>query len=87
MRVRIPSPLRSYTGEQAAVEADGRHGRRGAATTSTGSSPACASGSSTSRAGSAPHMKVFVDQESVRDLTTPVTDADEVTLMQALSGG
>ena len=32
-------------------------------------------------------MKVFVDQDSVRDLTTPVTDAAEVTLMQALSGG
>ena len=34
-----------------------------------------------------PHMKVFVDQDSVRDLDTPVTDAGEVTLMQALSGG
>ena len=32
-------------------------------------------------------MKVFVDQDSVRDLDTPVAQADEVTLMQALSGG
>lgn len=33
------------------------------------------------------HMKIFVNQEAMRDLTTPVTDADEVTIMQALSGG
>ena len=32
-------------------------------------------------------MKIFVNQEAVRDLTTPITDADEVTIMQALSGG
>ena len=33
------------------------------------------------------HMRVFVDQEMVRDLDTSVDDAGEVTLMQALSGG
>ena len=33
------------------------------------------------------HMKVFVNDESVRDLDEPVTDADELTIMQALSGG
>lgn len=33
------------------------------------------------------HMKVFVNDESVRDLTTVVAEADEVTIMQALSGG
>ena len=33
------------------------------------------------------HMKVFVGDESVRDLDTPVPDDTEVTLMQALSGG
>ena len=32
-------------------------------------------------------MRVFVNQEAIRDLSTPVTDADEVTIMQALSGG
>jgi molybdopterin converting factor small subunit len=30
---------------------------------------------------------VFVNDESVRDLTTPITGADEITIMQALSGG
>ena len=33
------------------------------------------------------HMKIFVNQDAIRDLTTPITDADEVTIMQALSGG
>lgn len=33
------------------------------------------------------HMKVFVGPDSVRDLSTPVAEVDEVTLMQALSGG
>ena len=33
------------------------------------------------------HMKVFVNDESVRDLDTAITDRDEITIMQALSGG
>ena len=33
------------------------------------------------------HMKVFVNDESVRDLDMPITDRDEITIMQALSGG
>jgi molybdopterin converting factor small subunit len=33
------------------------------------------------------HMKVFVDQDAVRDLSTPLAGVGEVTIMQALSGG
>ena len=33
------------------------------------------------------HMKVFVNQDSVRDLGAVVDQNDEVTIMQALSGG
>jgi molybdopterin converting factor small subunit len=33
------------------------------------------------------HMKVWVNDEAVRDLATPVAPDDEVTIMQALSGG
>jgi sulfur carrier protein ThiS len=32
-------------------------------------------------------MKIFVNKDLVRDLTTAVTADDEITLMQALSGG
>jgi molybdopterin converting factor small subunit len=33
------------------------------------------------------HMRVYVNKDMVRDLSTPVTSDDEITLMQALSGG
>jgi hypothetical protein len=32
-------------------------------------------------------VRIWVGEELVRDLATPVCDADEITLMQALSGG
>ena len=33
------------------------------------------------------HMKVWVNDEAVRDLDVPLSPTDEVTIMQALSGG
>lgn len=33
------------------------------------------------------HLRIFVDEDMVRDLTTRVGDEHVVTLMQALSGG
>ena len=33
------------------------------------------------------HMNVWIGQDPVTDLAAPVTDADEITIMQALSGG
>ena len=33
------------------------------------------------------HMKIFVNDEATRELSAPVGAGDEVTLMQALSGG
>lgn len=86
MRVRIPTPLRSYTDQASSVEAHGatvdevlvdldrRHpGLRFRVVDEQGRLRR--------------HMKVFVGQEAVRDLATPVGPDDEVTLMQALSGG
>jgi hypothetical protein len=34
-----------------------------------------------------PHMKIFVNREPVRGIEVPVADADEVHILQALSGG
>jgi molybdopterin converting factor small subunit len=34
-----------------------------------------------------PHMNVFVGEESVRDLTTPVSAGAEIYIVGALSGG
>lgn len=86
MRVRIPTPLRSYTGETANVEADGSTvaellhdldrqfpGLRFRVVDEQGRLRR--------------HMKVFVGEDAVRDLATPLDGSQEVTLMQALSGG
>jgi molybdopterin converting factor small subunit len=86
MRVRVPTPLRSYTDQQTVVDASGAtvdellldldrqfKGIRFRMVDEQGRLRK--------------HMKVFVGQDSVRDLSTSVTDADEVTIMQALSGG
>lgn len=34
-----------------------------------------------------PHMRFFVNRESVFDLSQPLRDDDEVAIVQALSGG
>lgn len=86
MRVRIPTPLRSYTGERSAVEAGGRTVAELLEDLDR-QFPGLRFRVVDEQHRLRPHMKVFVDQDSVRDLTTPVADADEVTLMQALSGG
>ena len=52
MRVRIPSPLRSYTDQRAWVEGEGATVDELLAT-STGVTPACGSASSTNKGGCA----------------------------------
>jgi molybdopterin converting factor small subunit len=34
-----------------------------------------------------PHMKIFINRESINCLDTPVTANDEVVILQSLSGG
>jgi sulfur-carrier protein len=86
VKVRIPTPLRSYTGQQSVVEAAGasvddvlRH--------LDGQFPGLRFRVVDEQGRLRQHMKVFVNQDSVRDLSTPVDAGDEVTIMQALSGG
>ena len=86
MRVRIPTPLRSYTSQASAVDAEGATvaevlldlDRR---------FPGVRFRVVDEQGRIRPHMRVFVNTEMTRDLSTPVDAADEVTLMQALSGG
>ena len=86
MRVRIPTPLRSYTAQQSAVEADG-------ATVDEllrdldRQFPGIRFRVVDEQNRLRKHMKIWVGQDACRDLSASVTDADEVTLMQALSGG
>jgi molybdopterin converting factor small subunit len=86
VKVRIPTPLRSYTNQEKWVESDG-------ATVADllahldAQFPGIRFRVVDEQGRLRQHMKIFVNQDAVRDLTTPVTDADEVTIMQALSGG
>jgi molybdopterin converting factor small subunit len=86
VKVRIPTPLRSYTNEEKWVESDGATIAELLADLDT-QFPGIRFRVVDEQGRLRQHMKIFVDQEAVRDLTTPVTDADEVTIMQALSGG
>lgn len=86
MKVRIPSPLRSYTGERAVV--DGFGTTVGAVLLDLDRQfPGIRFRMIDEQDRVRKHMKVFVNDESVRDLDAVVTDADDITIVQALSGG
>jgi molybdopterin converting factor small subunit len=86
VRVRIPDPLRSYTEQQAVVDADGR--TVGALLADLDRRyPGIRFRMVDEQNRIRKHMKVFVNDEAVRDLETSITDRDEITIMQALSGG
>jgi molybdopterin converting factor small subunit len=86
VNVRIPTPLRSYTAQASKVEAEGTTldevlrdlDRR---------FPGLRFRVVDEQGNLRKHMRVFVNAEMARDLGTPVSASDEVTLMQALSGG
>jgi molybdopterin converting factor small subunit len=86
VKIRIPEPLKSYTGNEKVVEAEG----------STVDEvlrdldrqfPGIRFRLVDEQQNVRKHMKVFVNDEAVRDLGTPVRASDEITIMQALSGG
>jgi molybdopterin converting factor small subunit len=86
MKVRIPTPLRSYTGQQSVVDADG-------ATVDDvlldldRQFPGLRFRVVDEQGRLRKHMKVFLNDEATRDLSDAVDPSDEVVLMQALSGG
>ena len=86
MKVRIPTPLRSYTGNVSVVEANG------AAVADVlrdldRQFPGLRFRMVDEQGRLRQHMKIWVNQELTRDLSTFVDDTDELTIMQALSGG
>lgn len=86
MRVRIPTPLRSYTAGEKEVEATGGTVAEVLADLDR-QFPGLRFRVVDEQGRLRTHMKVFVAAESVRDLDTPLDGLDEITLMQALSGG
>jgi molybdopterin converting factor small subunit len=86
VNVRIPDPLRSYTNREKTVHADGATVAEVLADLDR-QYPGIRFRMVDERDQIRKHMKVFVNDESVRDLGTPIRPGDEVTIMQALSGG
>lgn len=85
MEVRIPTPLRSYTGA-AIVDATGATVADVLADLDE-RFPGLRFRVVDEQGRLRRHMKVFVGTESVRDLATEVPAGEGLTLMQALSGG
>lgn len=86
MKVRIATPLRSYTSGASTVHADGTTIDEVMADLDR-QFPGIRFRVVDEQHRLRQHMKVFVNDEAARDLATPVGADDEVTLMQALSGG
>jgi molybdopterin converting factor small subunit len=85
MRVRIPTPLRSYTGDKL-VEAAGTTVAE-VLDDLDRQYPGIRFRIVDEQGRLRTHMKVFVGNDMTRDISTPLTPDVELTLMQALSGG
>jgi molybdopterin synthase sulfur carrier subunit len=86
MRVRIPTPLRSYTGGEANVTADGATVAEVLADLDR-RFPGIRFRVVDEQERLREHMTVWLDGERCRDLGAELGDLDELVLMQALSGG
>ncbi len=86
MRVRIPTPLRSYTRGEPNVEAEGATVGELMADLDR-RFPGLSFRVIDEQGLVRQHMVIWVDGERCRDLGRPLDGIDEVVLMQALSGG
>lgn len=86
MTVHVPTPLRSYTGQRARVEADGA--TVGALLSDLDRRfPGIRFRMVDEQDAIRPHIRIFVNAEQVRGLEAPLRASDEVQILQALSGG
>jgi sulfur-carrier protein len=86
MNVRIPSPLRSYTNNMTVVQASGANVHEVLRNLDR-QFPGLCFRVVDEQGQLRKHMRIFVNDEMTRDLGVAVNDTDEVTLLQALSGG
>jgi sulfur-carrier protein len=84
--VRIPTPLRSYTAQRAVVDAHGATVDDVLADLDR-QFPGIRFRLVDEQGRIRRHMRVFVNEEPTRELHAVVGPTDEVTIMQALSGG
>ena len=86
MKVLIPEPLRSYTQQARDVEANGA--TLGALLADLDRRyPGIRFRMIDEQDAIRRHVRIFVNGEQVRALDTPLDQADEVFIVQALSGG
>ncbi len=86
MRVRIPSQLRSYTAGKAEVAAAGATIAEVLAHLNA-SYPGIRFRMIDEQDRIRQHIRIFVNQELVRDLAQPLSERDEVQILCAISGG
>lgn len=86
MRVFVPTPLRSYTRQQAEVEAEGATVGELLADLDR-RYPGMRFRMVDEQDAIRPHVRLFVNGEQVWRLDTPLRSSDEVQILQALSGG
>lgn len=86
MKVFIPTPLRSYTGDRSEVEAAGTTLAEVMADLDR-RYPGIRFRMVDEQDAIRRHIRVWVNKDEARMLDVPVKDTDEVIIFQALSGG
>jgi sulfur-carrier protein len=86
VKVLIATPLRSYTGQAAWVEAHGAT-LDALAHDLERQYPGIRFRMIDEQGRMRPHLRFFVNAEAVHDLRRPLAASDEVCIVQALSGG
>ena len=86
MKVSIPTPLRSYTEQEAIVEAEGSTVRELLADLDR-RHPGIRFRMIDEQDGIRQHVKIFINRERIAALEEPLRPGDEVQILQALSGG
>lgn len=86
MKVLIPTSLRSYTGDRREVHANGAT-LSGLLADLDRQFPGFRFRMVDEQGRTRPHMRIFVNGVAVFDLSQPLREADEVAIVQALSGG
>ncbi|MCW5594222.1 MAG: MoaD/ThiS family protein [Burkholderiales bacterium] len=86
MKVFIPTPLRSYTGDRSEVEAAGNTIAEVLADLDR-NYPGIRFRMIDEQDAIRRHIRIWVNKDEARALDVPVRPADEVIIFQALSGG
>jgi len=86
MKINVPTPLRSYTGKQRVIEAGGATLAEMLADIDR-RYPGFRFRIIDEQDGIRPHIKIFVNEQLVRDLSVVTQPADQIDIICALSGG